>query len=133
MFPGTPEYTVNRFANTMKDGNSDKAIDYICRTGTFLTVLPTLKYSWSRDKYTLIENDDSLATVQMIGDSKITERDWKSWSEDLQIQIPQLFSARITIDYTWILAREENSWCIPRDEIDRFVKYFIDEILIEIN
>lgn len=124
----TPNGTTRQFVRGIVSGNSDSAMDYVCPTpsGGF-TILPTLKFDWRNDTYTVINQTDDAAEIRMLGESRITKQDWERWSKDLQAQIPQLVSVRAELDFIWQLERDNKGhWCISKGNLIDFVNYFID-------
>jgi hypothetical protein len=123
-----PSSTTRKFVRLMASGDSDEAIDLVCPTvGGGITVLPTLKFDWRKDTYQLVNKTDQTADIRMIGESQITKKDWENWSEGLQLQIPQMATARAELDFTWNIEKDNfGHWCVPKASLMDFIYYLIE-------
>jgi hypothetical protein len=119
-----PDSVVRGFVRAMGHGNSDLAIEYVCTSG--VTVLPNLTFNWQRDSYEIVSSNDKVALIRMIGESRITERDWMQWGRQIGIALPPLISMRINLDFTWQVEKIGNSWCITEAGIADFFSYFVE-------
>ncbi|MPM20425.1 hypothetical protein SDC9_66855 [bioreactor metagenome] len=105
----SPVKVTKKFMGALNSNKPAKALDLICES----MVIPSLSKDYLKNlNYEEISNDGVLATVHVTGEIRLENED--------------LGALKKNLDFTFLLEKNGNDWCIQRNSLTNIINSLID-------